>query len=45
MPTNTLFLSAVQNLVCPWYTYSWALEQLGLSFQEAAELPSVLLLC
>jgi hypothetical protein len=30
--------SAVQNLVCPWYTSSWALEQLGLAYQEAAEL-------
>jgi hypothetical protein len=28
----------LQNLVWPWYTSSWALEQLGLAYQEAAEL-------
>jgi hypothetical protein len=28
---------AVQNLVLPWYTSTWALEQLGLVFKEATE--------
>ncbi|WIA41085.1 hypothetical protein OEZ86_004716 [Tetradesmus obliquus] len=34
----SLFAVAFQNLVWPWYTSSWALEQLGLAYQEAAEL-------
>jgi hypothetical protein len=28
---------AVQNLVLPWYTSTWALEQLGLVYREATE--------
>lgn len=27
----------VQNLILPWYTSTWALEQLGLVFKEATE--------
>lgn len=31
-----LFSVAVQNLIWPWYTSSWAVEQLGQTYQSAA---------